>query len=503
MKTIIFFVCALVAASVSLCAADKPNYDQSPFGVNYLKWHYFDRPGGIDDLRTRMRIMKDAGIYWDRDGFDYGDVHPKPDVWKWDFYDKCVALARQEGINLIGLLLGGPTPRDEAQRKAYGEYVYQVVNRYKDTVKIWEIWNEPNIPSFWKDPDVKLYTLLVKEAYTRAKQAGPTCTVIIGSTSGPGEDWFNGIYDNGGWDYCDGISIHPYAMAANPIEQGLDEELRLVRKCISKFGKPKPIWSTEVGWKGKSGDRESEEAQAVRIFQTYVIHIANGVAMDYFCMDNYEDWGFVKQDKPLQTKLAYGSIRMLTQALGSPGPVAVRGLPQDARGRRLLCVQEEGQRACADSVEQRRSDARRPAPPERWADRQRHPRPRSAHHGRTVRGRCDARDSLWRGRPQDRQGQHGLQPLPARAGREPAYQLRRWKPGPARTRTAGRRAGSSATTTKAPSRPPTTAAAAPRASRYPVRPRPPRGTQAQFPSIPTRPTRSPAGSRPKTRPAGT
>lgn len=321
MKATIIFLVALAVATASAAAA--PNYDLSPFGVNYLKWHYFDRPGGLDDLRTRMRIMKEAGIYWDRDGFDYSDVHPSPDVWKWDHYDKCVALAREEGINLIGLLLGGPTPRDEAQRKAYGEYVYRVVSRYKDTVKIWEIWNEPNIPSFWKDPDVKLYTLLVKEAYRRAKEADPTCTVIIGSTSGPGQDWFNGIYDNGGWDFCDGISIHPYAMAANPIEQGLDEELRLVKKCISKFGAPKPIWSTEVGWRATTA--EQEEAQAARIVQTYVIHAANGIHMDYFCMDDYDGWGFVKRDKPLETKLAYGSVRMLTHALGSPGPVHFEG----------------------------------------------------------------------------------------------------------------------------------------------------------------------------------
>lgn len=308
----------LIFPSLALAA---PNYDQSPFGVNYLKWHYFDHPGGLDELRVKMKIMKDAGLYWDRDGFEYGDVHPEPGVWKWEFMDKCVALAKEEGISLIGLLLGGPQPDTAERRKAYGEYVYQVVNRYKGTVKIWEIWNEPNIPSFWDKPDVKLYTLLVKEAYAQAKKADPTCTVIVGSTSGPGTDWFNGIHDNGGWDYCDGISIHPYAMAGNPIEQGLDKTLRDLKKQFATFGKPKPIWTTEVGWMGKSGPEE--ETQATRIVQTYVIHVANGIQnMAYFCMDDYDGWGFVKRDKPLETKLAYGAIGLMTKALGSPGPAA-------------------------------------------------------------------------------------------------------------------------------------------------------------------------------------
>ena len=314
---------ALLASLLCLatCAAATPNYDQSPFGVNYLKWHYFDHPGGLDELREKMKVMKAAGIYWDRDGFDYGDVHPKPDVWKWDHYDKCVALAKEEGINLIGLLLGGPQPDNAERRKAYGEYVFKVVSRYKEHVKIWEIWNEPNIPSFWTDPNVKLYTELVKEAYAQAKKADPTCTVIIGSTSGPGTDWFNGIHANGGWDYCDGLSIHPYAMAGNPIEQGLDKTLRLLKKQFAAFGRPKPIWSTEVGW---MATKKSEELdQATRIVQTYVIHIANGIQnMAYFCMDDYDGWGIVKRDKPLETKLAYDSIKLLTQALGSPGPTA-------------------------------------------------------------------------------------------------------------------------------------------------------------------------------------
>jgi hypothetical protein len=267
-----------------------------------------------------MKIMKNVGLYWDRDGFDYNDVHPKPNVWKWEFTDKCVALAKEEGINLIVILLGGPQPDTPEKRKNYCEYVYQVVNRYKDSIKIWEIWNEPNISNFWRNPDAKLYIELVKEAYAAAKKADPTCTVIIGSTSGPGTDWFNGIYDNGGWDYCDGISIHPYALASNPIEQGLDKTLRDLKKQFAKFGKPKPIWTTEVGWRAKSGPEE--EAQAAKIIQTYVIHIANGIHMDYFCMDDYDDWGFVKRDKPLETKLAYEAIGRLTKALGSPGPVA-------------------------------------------------------------------------------------------------------------------------------------------------------------------------------------
>jgi len=324
MKRAALLICVFMALVMGSAQAAKPaSYDQSPFGVNYLKWEFlWNKPGWEDEIHARARNMKEIGVYWDRDGISRGSVNPSDDgkTWVWDKPDKLVQICKDEGINLVVILMGNPTPRDEATRRMYAEYTYQVVNRYKDYVKIWEIWNEPNIPSFWKNPDAKLYTELLKAMYTAAKKADPTCTVVAGSSNGPGNDWFDAIYNNGGWNYCDGISIHPYAMASNPIEQGLDRELAYLNKQIAKLGK-KPIWSTEVGWKGKKG--ADEEIQATKIIQTYIIHIANGFQnMDYFCMDNYDDWGFVMRTSPPETKLAYGSIKLITQALGSPGPCA-------------------------------------------------------------------------------------------------------------------------------------------------------------------------------------
>lgn len=321
LKRMLYLVVLVVLLQAAGLAA--ANYDQSPFGVNYLKWEFMQKnPNFEQELHARAKIMKADGIYWDRDGIGWGTVNPKPGAWDWDFTDKCMKVFKEEGISLVVILCGtrDHPPLDDASRAAFAEYVYQVVNRYKDQIKIWEIWNEPNIPSFWEHPDVVAYTALIKESYKAAHRADPNCTVIVGSTSGPGNDWFNGIHDNGGWDYLDGLSIHPYAMASNPIEQNLDKELRTVNDLVKRYGKPKKIWTTEVGWMGKGPE---EETQAARIVQTYVIHIANGLQnMAYFCMDNYDEWGFVKKTDPLETKLAYGSMKLLTSALGSPGPCA-------------------------------------------------------------------------------------------------------------------------------------------------------------------------------------
>ncbi len=341
---------ALMAAVTPLGAqavgspANNP-LDPSPFGVNFLKWEFLKGHADVwTDLRQRMALMKAAGITWDRDGIDKNTVNPKPGVWDWKFTDRVVALAQEQRIHLAIILMGGPPPRDAAGRASYTEYVYQTVNRYKGSVKVWEIWNEPNIPAFWKNPDVRLYTLMLKDAYAAAKRADPACVVLGGSANGPGNDWFNGIADAGGWDSCDALSLHPYAMSPDPIKQRLDLILHTINGVVATHG-PKPVWITEDGWRAAPTPVE-EAKQATRVFQTYVIALANGVRnVDYFCMDDYDHWGLIRSSQPFAPKPSYTAVQTLTHALGAPGPAApfVGYLPMPA-GVACFVFREPGKR---------------------------------------------------------------------------------------------------------------------------------------------------------------
>lgn len=318
-------ICAALALSalVSIATAAEPLCDQSPFGTNFLKWEFLKNdPDCWNEFRRRIAIMKDAGIHWDRDWLDKKTVNPAPGKWDWEFTDRLFALCREEKISLVVVLMGGKPPVDAAGRAEFAEFVSRTVSRYKSSIGVWEIWNEPNIPSFWDNPDPALYTKLLIECYKAAKKADPNCTILAGVTSGPGADWFEAIHQNGGWGYFDGLSIHPYAMSANPITQNLDLVLRVVNNIAVGHGKPKPVWITEVGWRAKR-DAADEKRQAVSLFQTYVISLANGVRNTaQFCMDNYDDWGMIRSSSPFDPKPSFGAIRRLTRALGSPGPAA-------------------------------------------------------------------------------------------------------------------------------------------------------------------------------------
>src|SRR5207248_909512 len=51
-------------------------------------------------------------------------------------------------------------------------------------VHAYEIWNEPNLASFWEPtPDPVRYTQMLKLAYPAIKSADPTATVVTGGLS--------------------------------------------------------------------------------------------------------------------------------------------------------------------------------------------------------------------------------------------------------------------------------------------------------------------------------
>jgi hypothetical protein len=323
---------------LSLPALSAPGYDPSPFGMNGLNLiHGREDPNVFANGVETAKVMKDAGMYWARLELWWGVVEPDQGKFDWTFSDKVAQLYRQQKMNGLVLLCyssawSGKPPADDAERARYANYVYQVVNRYKNTFKVWEIWNEPNIPTFWPEPNVEHYTLMLKEAYRAAKRADPSCFVLAASTSGPDLNFIKGIHRYGGWDYCDGISIHPYSMSGGPIAQRLDKILRMHQEFIaSSVGggvqlphqrRRKPLWITEMGW--TTHGPESERDQAVYLFQSYVIALANGVEkLFWFCLEDWsEKWGVIRSVSPLSAKPSYETYKLMTRHFGAPGESA-------------------------------------------------------------------------------------------------------------------------------------------------------------------------------------
>jgi hypothetical protein len=109
-------------------------------------------------------------------------------------------------------------------RKAYAAFVGAAAERYKGKNIIWEIWNEPNSPQFWKpEPNAQDYSALVELAAQAIHEADPSATVVGPSSSlRPLEsyfgdlEWYQNLFQSGLLKHVDAVSIHPYRALAPP-----------------------------------------------------------------------------------------------------------------------------------------------------------------------------------------------------------------------------------------------------------------------------------------------
>src|ERR1700742_3047322 len=94
---------------------------------------------------------------------DWHLVEPMPGAFNWGYVDHWINGAQQRGLKVLGLIAYTPDwarapgsyfSAPPVDPNTYAAFAEKVVHRYRDRVKDWEIWNEPNVPLFFGDvPD--------------------------------------------------------------------------------------------------------------------------------------------------------------------------------------------------------------------------------------------------------------------------------------------------------------------------------------------------------------
>ncbi len=197
-------------------------------------------------------LMSRVGIGWVRTDFDWTTVDPREDVWDYSLIDETVDIAESHGITILPILcydVPWASPAYKHMDK-WLEYVRNTVNRYKDRLRYWEVWNEQDGEGFWRDtPRPEDYTALLKATYNEIKKIDPELTVLIGGFSGIPMEYIEGVYKAGGKDYFDIMVVHPYRYPGAPEQGGLYEDLLKLRTLMVQYGDvEKPLWITEIGW---------------------------------------------------------------------------------------------------------------------------------------------------------------------------------------------------------------------------------------------------------------
>ena len=228
---------------------------------------------------ARARVL---GASWVREEFTASRLHVGPrKPYQWSSYDRIVNQERAAGLHILGLLdysntwrFGnhGVVPHTGLATVSsdFAEYAYAVARHFRGRVHYWQVWNEPDLPVFWRpEPDAADYAKLLTQAYKAIKRADPTDTVVMAGTSGVDLGFVHRVVASGG--RFDVVSVHPYRNIPEP---------QLIREVASLRSLHRPIWFSEIGWPAGPGCDlcADEEAQAAYLVRFYTLAAASGVA---------------------------------------------------------------------------------------------------------------------------------------------------------------------------------------------------------------------------------
>jgi hypothetical protein len=210
--------------------------------------------------------------------FEWAEIEPAEGKFDWSKYDEMVRWADKHHVELIptfiwenpqpawagrGVVKVGSSeehypPEDMAK---WSEFIYQVVNRYKGSIKWWIPANEPNLSKYWHPKgDAKAYVELLRVSQIAIKKADPGAKTLGCSIAGMDLQFLEACLKEGALKYCDAVGVHPYICPHSPDQRfPLDilnpasqvgtfrEGLLAAKALITKYGGTQNLWLDEVG----------------------------------------------------------------------------------------------------------------------------------------------------------------------------------------------------------------------------------------------------------------
>jgi hypothetical protein len=227
----------------------------------------------LADVERAAQLMEDAGIQAVRMDFNWDMLNPTRDEWNFEDYDRAVEIVRAHGLDMLGIVdyvswwASSAQDSNDWRVRLYSEplndydfarYTYEVVSHFREDVRVWQIWNEPNTTGFWKPkPNPTRYVALLQEAYLAAKYGDPDAVVLFAGLSSNGiegnddsglaSNFIAQAYDAGARGYFDAMAIHPYMLPNGGIET-LRAKIGATRALMNARGDENiPLWLTEIG----------------------------------------------------------------------------------------------------------------------------------------------------------------------------------------------------------------------------------------------------------------
>ncbi|MEA9987213.1 beta-galactosidase [Subtercola sp. RTI3] len=330
---------------LGVAARPQSATNSSPVSVNG-EISTLDSPQEADQ---RAAAMEAAFVNYDREEFEWKRIEPSNGSYDWPKFDQTVAVASARNLSIIGKLVysapwassapaGTPAANVEyyppTNIQDYVDYAVAVVHRYKSSVHVWEVWNEPDSSSFWMpSPDANAYSRMLKLTYAAIKAEDPSATVLTGGLVGFDYPFMETLRANNVLSSFDGLGLHTF-VNTSPETSEFGNWLDTAAAYIAKYSPGKKIWITELSWSSctvsptcRSGVSEADQASFLS--RAYLSAASRGVAsiawwnlVDYgssgSTLDNYGLIESAGRQKPAYSALLRVGAALYQQTVAGP-----------------------------------------------------------------------------------------------------------------------------------------------------------------------------------------
>lgn len=236
--------------------------------------------------------VAELGVRWVRIDNNWFAHEPANGRYDWGELDRAVNRITGHGQRVFMTVAYTPAwaaepgdPGGQAARPRaglYERYVSAVVERYRDRVQHYGLWNEPNLEQFWSGSAEDYVERIVLPGSAAVHAACPECVVVGPDLAGLGgwQSYMERVLARGGAAF-DIISHHTYA-APPPVHGGwicddfahaMDNSADPIcfykpglRQILAEFAttRDKTVWLTETGHQAEPWDSDVEQRRQVQ-----------------------------------------------------------------------------------------------------------------------------------------------------------------------------------------------------------------------------------------------
>jgi hypothetical protein len=227
------------------------------------------------DLSHQFDLMVSNGVQNVRVVFSWAAAQPtKGAPFDFSQTDQVVQMAAARHVTVLPTVLYAPS-WDEGKNRhgVYGPpaktgpfaaYLTALIKRYgphgtfwnnhspREPIRMWQIWNEPNLSYYWPQPFAKSYVKLLKAAHRAIRRADPGAKAVLGALTNTAWESLGQVDKvSGAMSAYDVIAVNGFTSTPARVIK----YLQFVRRAADSKRNHKPLLATELSWpsaKGKS-----------------------------------------------------------------------------------------------------------------------------------------------------------------------------------------------------------------------------------------------------------